>query len=224
MGRAVTKAKRTGNVPFPVSFVLAPEGETRTPLAKLIQGGRGGETRLKLYMCLTMMATGHPFDIKSPPNSQTWAELLALPPDTGPRRVSTNLKWLKDNSYITLQPRKGRPASIQLLDPGLSGALYVRPLLQGTGRYVGVPVELWKNGWILSLSATALALLLVLLEHQGGHKQARYVVGPRRDRYGLSPDTWTLARKELEDDHKILQVGRTPQGTEFDWRRMRNTY
>jgi hypothetical protein len=227
LSAAVEKAKRSGNVQFPLSFVLAPEGETHTPLSRLIQGGRGGEVRLRLYLTIAMMATKRPYDINLVPNPSRWAELLALPPDTGPRRVSSNLKWLADDDhpYIALERRPGRPAKIQLLDPGLSGARYVRPAEQaGVSRYLGVPFELWRNRWILSLSATGLALLLVLIEHQGGYgKQGRYVMRQRRERYGLSPDTWTLARKELEN-HNLLTVGRTPQGTEFDYRRMRNTY
>ena len=218
---AVDKAKWSGNVPFPPPFVLAPDGRTDPPLARLIQGGRGGEVRLRLYLCITMMATRRPYDIVSPPNPNIWAQLLALPQDAGRRRVSSNLKWLAEKHYIALQPRPGRPASITLLDPALSGDPYVRPIEQG--RYVGVPVELWRNGWILALSATALALLFALIEHQGGYQHARYVVKQRRERYGLSPDTWTLARKELEK-HKLLIVGRTPQGSDFDYRRMRNTY
>jgi hypothetical protein len=169
-----------------------------------------------------MMATRSPYDIISPPNPTTWAQLLALPEETGARRVSSNLKWLANEQFIALQPRPGRPASIKLLDPALSGGLYVRPAEQG--RYVGVPVELWQNGWILALSATALALLLVLIDHQGGYgERARYILRQRRERYGLSPDTWTLARKELVD-YNLLTVGRTPQGSDFDYRRMRNTY
>jgi hypothetical protein len=74
-----------------------------------------------------------------------------------------------------------------LFDPALSGGPYVRPIEQGhPGRYVGVPVELWRNGWIISLSATAPALLLVLVEHKGGYSHPRYVVGQRLERYGLT--------------------------------------
>jgi hypothetical protein len=214
-----------------LTFVLAPDDveDPTPPLARLIQGGRGGEVRMRLYLTIAMMATRWPYDIKSAPNPSVWAELLALSPETGPRRVSSNLKWLRNNSYIGLEPRPGRPARILLLDPGLSGAPYVRPAEQpGVTHYLGVPFELWRNGWILALSPTALALLLVLIEHQGGYgkngkQAARYVIRQRRERYGLSPDTWTLARKELEK-HGLLTVGRTPQGSDFDNRRMRNTY
>lgn len=170
-----------------------------------------------------MMATRHPFDLsKHAPSPTHWCELLALPVDTGPRRISSNLTWLSKNNFVRLTPRPGRPAAITLLDPSGSGQPYVRPIMQG-GRYVGMPVEFWSHGWLLALSATATALLLVLLEHQGGYGEARYVMRDRRARYGLSADTWTLARKELEQHH-LLHVGRTPQGSNFDFRRLRNTY
>ena len=68
-----------------------------------------------------------------------------------------------------------------------------------------------------------MALLFALVEHQGGYDRSRYVVADRRLRYGLSPNTWTLARKELERE-QLLTVARTPMGSDFDYRRMRNTY
>jgi hypothetical protein len=167
------------------------------------------------------MATHAPYDLKSPPTPSHWARLLNLPEDTGARRVSRNLKWLSEENFVELVPRPGRPASITLLDAGGSGGKYKRPIEDG--RYVGMPVELWTQGWILTLSATALALLFALVEHQGGYDRARYVMADRRQRYGLSPDTWTLARKELERE-QLLTVARTPMGGEFDYRRMRNAY
>jgi hypothetical protein len=218
---AANKAQRTGNVPFPPAFVIAPDNNIQPPLARLLQGGRGGSVRLRLYLCITMMATRAPYDLKSPPTPSAWARLLALPEDTGARRVSRNLKWLSNERLIALEPRPGRPASITLLDAGGTGGQYKRPMEEG--RYVGIPVELWTRGWILALSATALALLFALVEHQGGYDRARYVVADRRHRYGLSPDTWTLARKELERQ-QLLTVARTPIGSDFDYRRMRNTY
>ena len=41
--------------------------------------------------------------------------------------------------------------------------------------------------------------------------------------YGLSADTWTRARRDLERPN-LLEVKRVPQGGEFDYRRMRNLY
>lgn len=217
---AAAKAKRSGNVPFPPAFIRAREGH-RPPLARLIQGGRGGEVRLKLYLCITMMATGKPYDLRANPTPSRWARLLALPPNTGARRVSANLKWLDDNEYISLQPRAGLPPMITLLSAHGDGGEYVRASEEG--RYVGVPIEFWTLGWVLDLSPTGIALLLVLMELQGGYKEPRYAPRYRRLEYGISSDTWTRARKELAS-HGLLAVHRVPQGGDFDYRRLRNTY
>ena len=215
------RVRRRGNVPFPPSFVLAGESGGIPPLAKMIQGGRGGAVRLKLYLCITMMATGIPYDLRRSPAPTRWAELLALPQDGGPRRVSSNLRWLEKNSYISIHRQPPHTPTITLLAPDGTGKPYVLP--RHGGRYLGVPVELWTEGWIIDLSATAVALLLCLLELQGGHTKPRYVTKERRARYRLSSDTWTRATKELEDCG-LLTVGRTPQGGDFDYRRLRNTY
>jgi hypothetical protein len=56
------------------------------PLARLIQGGRGGGTRLPLYLLLTMIATRKPFDIRKPltPVVTTFGGLAGLAgPDLG---------------------------------------------------------------------------------------------------------------------------------------------
>ncbi|BEL06832.1 hypothetical protein Q0Z83_050230 [Actinoplanes sichuanensis] len=235
LSAAAAKAKRAGNVPFAPAFVISAEDGEETPLARLIKGGRGGQVRLKLYLCITMMATSPPYDLRNAPTPASWARLLGLDPDTGPRRVSSNLRWLADNGFISLRPRPGSTAVITLLNPTVSRAQreftaqtgiaprrkYERP--SGKGRYIGVPVELWTKGWILDLSTTGLAILMVLMELQGGHAGPRYVTRQRHERYGLSTDTWTRARKELER-HQLLTVTRTPQGSDFDYQRMRNLY
>lgn len=219
--KAVDRAARRGNVPFLPSFVRSQVDGVRPPLARLVQGGQGGEVRLKLYLCITMMATAKPYDIRQPPVPLTWARMLALPPETGPRRVNSNLKWLNRNGFIELEPRRGNTPAIKLVSAEAPGIPYVRASTQG--RYVGIPIEFWRNGWILHLSATGIALLFVLLEAQGGYKEPRYIPKERQESYGLSHNTWTRGRKELER-HGFLTVKRTPQGSDFDYRRLRNSY
>ena len=221
---AAKKSKRTGHVPFPPGFVrVAADGhEATSPLARLIQGGRGGEVRLKLYLCITMMAAGHPFDLRKPPTPIVWARTLGLADTTGPRRVSTALRWLEDSKFIAREKRlPGEPPKITLLDANGGGGKYVPP--RSGGRYVGMPIELWTEGWLLDLSATGLALLFVLRELLGGHTTSRYVTKSRRGSYGLSHDTWTKATKELVG-FGLLKVTRTPQGDDFTYQRMRNSY
>ncbi|KQX33174.1 hypothetical protein ASD97_32935 [Streptomyces sp. Root63] len=219
---AAEKAKRRGYVPFPPAFVIAPDGlEVVAPLARLIQGGRGGAVRLRLYLCITMMATGKPYDLRKPPGPNGWTRMLALDPKTGPRRVASNLKWLADQQLIDLQPQWGRPAAITLLSADGDGKEYTQP--REEGRYVGMPVEFWTQGWLLQLSPTATALLFVLREALGGHSEPQYIPTTRRNRYGLSSDTWTKARKELEAQG-LLAVKHEPQGTFYDFTRLRNAY
>jgi hypothetical protein len=214
----VTRSRRASVVGLHSSFIRGVDGFDKPPLARLIQGGRGGEIRLKLFLCMTLIATRSPHAINDPFTPMYWARLLALDPNHGPRRVSVGLKWLKDNSFIALEPRKGNLPKVQLLDPR-TGANATRP----TGNYVEVPLDLWSQGWIVDLSATGLALLLILLDARGPHRSPRYITTPAKACYGLSADTWTRARKELKDAG-LLAVGRTPQGGTFDYRRLRNTY
>ncbi|MEU9233068.1 hypothetical protein [Streptomyces subrutilus] len=220
--KAVDGADRKGNVAFPIEFVKADDPADTPPLARLVQGGRGGEVRLRLYLCLTMMATAKPHNIRRPPTSQTWAKTLALPAATGPRRVTDNMNWLAANKFIEIGPRNGyAPPPITLLSLDDASRPYERASLGS--RYVGIPIDFWSRGWILTLSPTATATLFMLLESQGGHSAARYIPSDRRELYGVSHNTWTKARKELEH-HGFLSVGRVPQGSDFDYRRLRNTY
>ncbi|GHG68609.1 hypothetical protein [Streptomyces griseocarneus] len=221
LGKAADKAARRTKVPFSPAFVRSADGQPKPPLARLVQGGRGGEVRLKLYLCITMMATAEPHDIRQPPTPMTWARMLALAPETGPRRVTGNLAWLDRNGFVQLESRRGNTPAIKLVSMEAGGGAYVRASL--LGRYVGLPVEFWTRGWILELSPTAIALLLALLEAQGGYTEPRYVTRERRESYGLSHNTWTLARKELER-HGLLSVRRVPQGSDFDYQRLRNAY
>jgi len=82
----------------------------------------------------------------------------------------------------------------------------------------------WREGWLIDLSPTAIALLFVLLELQAGRKEPQTVSPERKDEYHLSRDTWTRATNELKG-HGLLTVGHTSQdGGEYVYNRMRNTY
>lgn len=195
------------------------------PLARLIQGGRGGEARLKLYLLLTMIATRYPFDIRNPPTAMTLARTLDLAPDTGARRITNNMKWLADNQFIWLTKRPGQTSSIQLLDlrdPQSSGKWTLSDP-RSRRPYVSFPIGFWRYGWLLHLSPVAIAVLFALREHLGGSKVPRYLLRDRRDSYGLSHDTWTRGRRELEEAG-LLTVKRVPQGDEYVYNRLRNSY
>jgi hypothetical protein len=220
--QAVKKSKRSSGIQLPLGFVRAATAGTTPPIATFIRGGRGGEVRLKLYLTLVLIGVRAPHMIKNVPAS-TWAEMLDLdkPTTLGARRVSDALQWLNNHNYIDLDSQRGRPPTVTLK----SAIGDDKPFARGLGVYLGVPKGLWEHHWINRLSATGLALLLVLLDLQGGHKQSDppSLPGAERRRYGISDDTWTRGRKELED-LGLLTVSRRPHGRTFDFTRMRNTY
>lgn len=213
------RSKRKQQVPFAKEFLQDPSGNP--PLARLVQGGRGGEVRLKIYLTITLLATRAPHAIPSR-SPASWVRLLGVDGQAPGRRVSTALRWLAEHKYIALTRRIGNYPQITLLDSTLTGEQYVRPLAKGS-HYISLPLGLWHQGWILDLSATELALLMVLIDVQKASDQPRYVTGQDRLAYGLSPDTWTRATKKLQA-RGLLQVRQVSQGDEYDLQRTRNLY
>lgn len=226
LSKAAARSKRHNNVAYSPEFIRTinqvPDIPAAVPpLARLIQGGRGGEVRLKLYLLLTMMATQSPFDIRNPPTPRALARTLALPQASGPRRINDNMKWLEENHFIETTKRPGQTSMIQLLD--LRDAQRKMPDPRGSSPYVTIPIEFWTRGWLLDLSPTSIAVLFALAERLGGRKVPMYLTRTRRQSYGLSHDTWTRGRNELEETG-LLKVSRTPQGDDFDYQRLRNSY
>jgi hypothetical protein len=224
LDQAVARSKRRAGVNLPIEFVRSELNPPEvTPLATLLRGGRGGEVRLKLYLCLTLLATAEPHDIREPIRSNWWAGALGLPDpdDNGARRISKALEWLDKHEYIQLNRRPGRPSTVVLLDPRGGGGAYVG--VDKAQRWVRLPLGLWRQEWIVDLSGSALALLIVLLELTGGATTPRFLETGRHAQYGLSEDTWTRASKELQDVG-LLTVGQVRAGRDLDMRRTRNTY
>jgi len=220
----VRRSQRSTGVPFAESFIRRDDAsDPPPPLARLLRGGQGGEVRLKLYLTMSLLAVSPPFDI-GPVPARSWAEALGLddPARNGARRVSDAIDWLAGHKFLVAERRQGTPGSVRLLSQDGLGGLYKRPT--PGGRYVRLPLGLWDEGWIVRLSGTALALLIVLLDLQGGRAQPQWISpGPARRRYDLSPDTWTKGLKELKA-LDLVSVSKRTQGDIFDYRRMRNAY
>lgn len=91
--------------------------------------------------------------------------------------------------------------------------------------YVQLPPAFWTNGWGLVLSASGLAMLLVMLMLTKNGKGKGIWLSPAeaRSRFGLSGDTWTAGVTEL-GRHGLLEVRKKPVSEDFGWRRVRNTY
>jgi hypothetical protein len=233
---ALAASRRVGNRRLQVrlNFIEA-TGEDPPPLARLLRGGRGGTVRLKLYLTMLWMAAGEPHDITFP--ARAWAELLDLPsPEgNGDRRVRDAIDWLEHHGFVSIQRQPGRPATITLLREDGSRRAYVVPAAapkdQGTKKigdehwHVRLPAIFWVNGWMVALSGTAVAILLVMLVLERQSRGPRLWISPAeaRRRFALSEDTWTKGTAELRK-HGLLVVGRRPISEEFGWRRVRNTY
>jgi len=72
-------------------------------------------------------------------------------------------------------------------------------------------LSFWEKGWITRLTGSAAALLIVLLDMQGGRKEPQYLSNRERRARGLSADTWTRATKELTTNG-LVTVGHAKTG------------
>ena len=215
--RAVEKAKRKQSVQLPIGFARGSEA----PLQKLLRGGRGGRVRVALYLTLVMRATKTPYTLSAMP-AASYARLLGLeePTTLGARRVSEALKWLVDAQLIAVeQSGRGRPPVITILDP--SGGGGERPAREA--RYITIPIAMWSQGWIATLSGRALAVYVVLRELTGGRPDGASADLYRKQEYGLSDDTWSRAGEELRR-FGLLEVGQSVDYVEFGQTRVRNRY
>jgi hypothetical protein len=220
--RLLALSKRRTGLQLPVSFV---KSETQpTPLVSILRGGHSGEVRLKLYLCLMLLAVQAPHRIKRDISARTWAETIGLPnaEQNGSRRISEALNWLERRNFITLERRHGMPPLVTLLSPLGNGASYARPGVP----YLSIPIGFWSSQWITTLSGTAIVLLLILLDLTGGKSRdpSQSASREQRLRYNLSQDSWHRGASELVK-HGLIVVGRTARSHhDFEMAKARNTY
>ena len=217
----VEKSRRS-SVPLPGSFVRDEASDEDPPLARILRGGRGGEVRLKVLLTMHLQGARDPYDVPGVPGY--WAVHLGLADENGFRRVRDAMNWLSENRFIRLERTRGKEPKCFLLSPLGDGQPYSRPT--PALRYIRVPTAMWHNGWIVTLSGTALAMWLILAEMQGGRESQDVWVQPNeaRERYALSDDTFTKGISELER-HDLVRVSKQPQGAaEAHYNRLRNAY
>lgn len=196
-------------------FVTSLDGEL-PPLAALLRGGgRGGQTRVKLYLSLLWVCTAAPYEASYP--ARAWAALLGLEDHEGKgaRRIHEAIRDLADRRLITAQDRGGRPSALRLLDESGSGEPYVPPSesynrlrnLRVGGevlrhhQYFKIPSRLWTEGHIARLSGPGIAMLLVLVCERRGSRDGEVWFTPdiAQERFQLAPATRTAGLKELRD-------------------------
>jgi hypothetical protein len=212
----------------------ARDAQDTPPLARAIRGGRGGEVRLKVYLAILWIGSGGDHDVQFPASS--FARLLALeePYGNGARRVNDALKWLARERLIKLAHRPGREPIATLLSDDGSGEPYVVPgsavrsaggAVRTSNIYLRLPATFWTNGWAAHLSASAIAMLLVLMDRAQSKAADDIWISPHTlaSNYVFSDDTRSRGIAELEATGLVL-VSRRPVSEDFGHRRVRNAY
>ncbi|MCP2032602.1 hypothetical protein L1277_002712 [Okibacterium sp. HSC-33S16] len=217
LGLFADRSKRKSSVNFPIEYVKRADG-TKPMAARLF---RSNDLRLKLHMTLVMRATKAPHTLPKY-TTRYLARLLNVPGDTGPRRINDAMKWLREEKLIASTTLADGKEGILLLQPDGSGDPWE---VKGATRWVGVPFSLWTKGWILQLGGRDLAVLLALLELNGGsnHPHGEMMSGHRKKQYGLADDTWTRATQELETQG-LLETTKVVWGNEEHELRTRKRY
>jgi hypothetical protein len=213
LDRLIERSKRSTGARLPPSFARG-DGTGTPPLAQLIQGGQGGEVRLKLYVSMVLLAgsvkkhktLGRHSIVNV--STSTWARLLALPdpPVNGARRVADAQNELARVKLIKVQRQPGQPPRLSLLHASGSGGPFAEP----TGPYIRIPLDVWEQRWIWALSSKELAVLIALIDLCGGKGRdgtggPQALSGIDRDRYGLSEDTWRISSASLVR-HGLLET------------------
>lgn len=210
---AATLSKRD-SIQLVRRFVANEYGQSM--LSKLLQAG---ESRLKLYLTLHMVAAGTRVVQRGDrPVRQHringvragyFAELLDFGSpergnaEAGTRRVLEALVQLKELRMLRIEPRPGGPSDLVIMmkPPRYKG----EPVLKKDPHWARVPIQMWSNGWILALPARALAVYIALQQITYKREGGAWISRDDRAAFHLSPDTWTRGVGDLRD-MGLLQV------------------
>lgn len=234
-----SRAERRADIPLRQSFVRSNKPGTTPPLARLVNTrGRGGVVALQLYLALVWLISSPPFESR-PVRAATWAELLDLPDPAGRgrRRILDALRKLEELKLVTVTRTPGKEVTVNLLHESGDGkpygqvpsTAYVRaPEAQDRIIYFRLNTKLWTEGHIQTLSAKALAMLLVILEEHYGDYRRRVWWSQEtfEERFKLSRSTLSEGTQEL-CRRNLISIRRefvSPSGSAFAAQKKRNTY
>lgn len=232
---------RRQEIPIRNSFVRSANPESTPPLARLVSTrGRGGAVPVLLYLALVWRCSAEPFTTDL--QARKWALLLGLDsPDThGARRIANALEVLEREKLVRLERRRGESTIITLLIESGEGSEYQLPSTASAKartqaaaerhRYFKVPPKLWISGEIQTMSASALAMLLILLCERNVDGRPTWWSTERFPQlFSISPSMRSKGTKELEARGLLLVTKQTVvDGTDptrvFTRDRVRNLY
>lgn len=198
-------------VRLPTHFIRARDYGQNPPLARLF---KLGDSRLKLYLTLKMVAAKAPHEMKALPPRQV-ATMLDFDDPTGKgiRRAQEALTAIVNANFVSRVPHPGELADLTIKTPGAPRTASEQ------ARWTNLPIELWTRGWIITLSGRALTVYIALRQITGGRETTgAWIDGPNRKLYSLSDEVWRLGTKELEDYGLVTATMETkPDG----WRQRR---
>lgn len=188
------------------------DGQQRHPLAQLMSarsgrsgGGRGGRTRLALYLSLLWVAGGEGHSSHRP--ASFWAALLGLPdPDgAGSRVIRSTWSELEARRLVTISrgSYSGDVPTVRLLREDSSGQPYTIPTGRDGDTYRRVPEVAWRM--LLpdeDLTGAGLVMYLVALRTAGQASRTDGLTFPRahfKTEYGLGESTRRSGLRNLAD-------------------------
>lgn len=232
MKRLVERSKRHSGLQLPKAFLRGSAVEA-APLARMLSGGRGADIRIKLYLSTVLLAGSshhhpvHGANVVDDVAGASWARALALPEPNGAgaRQVAAAQAWLHDKKLLRVTRRPGREPLVRLRSADGKDRPWRRP----TEPYLTVPIGLWSGHWLWFLSAKELAVLLALLDLQGGHgdvdtPEPQWMTEEDHERYGFSPETWRLGSKALKQKGLLETDFRYGLSRDFETPRRRKTF
>lgn len=237
----VETSGRRDEIPIRNSFVRSDDPTKPPPLSRLVSTrGRGGAVPVLLYLALVWRCSAPPF--RTDLQARKWAVLLGLDqPDThGARRVAHALEVLEREGLVSLERRRGESTIITVLMESGDGSAYELPSTASAlartkpakqrHRYFKIPPDLWTNGTVQTMSASALAMLLILLCERNVDGRPTWWSTERFPQlFAISPSMRSKGTRELEE-FNLLSVTkqRVTDGPELDRvfsrERVRNLY
>lgn len=216
------------------------EGTIRYPMAELMSnsrengGGRGGRTRVILYITLLWIAAGGKHSSTRP--ASFWALMLSLPNRNkeGERAIRNAWRELQERNFINLEQitvEDGSPATrVWLLKEDGSGLPYELPTGDEGDRYTRIPEVFWKRlvpeGEFTGPAAVTYFALLRLSRRV--HRRNSLVITNTqfKSEYGMGKTTRKDGLRSLSEMLVIDSIGDTTDsfGNSSQRGRRRNLY
>lgn len=177
-------------------------------------GGRGGGTRLAVYLTLLWALRAGEHESDRP--ARFWAELIGLEDagGAGARSVRDSFQELAKRGFISIDSGVVTQPIIQLLREDGSGRPYSKAVAARAGQtvpepYFRIPAALWEKGIIGRLSGPGLAMYVVVMRVlRTDHENNKVWFSPStfKDRFSLGDSTRKTGLRELVEHGVLIEA------------------